>query len=78
MWQSSNCDKTQELNLWRNSKNQNCDKTQKNKLWQNSRTQIVTKLKTQIVTKLVIWQISIYEEEKTLKGSFFKNILTPW
>ena len=81
LWQNSNCDKTQivtKLKLWQNS---NCDKTQivknsktqnvrkKLKLWQNS--------KTQIVTKLELWQISIYEE-KTLKGSFSRNNLTPW
>ena len=37
-------------------KNSNHVKIQKLKLWQNSETQIFTKLK--------IWQISIYEEEK--------------
>ena len=55
------CDKTQELKMWQNSKtlivtklktqivtklkNLSCDKTQKLKLWQNSKNQIVTKLK---------------------------------
>ena len=50
---NSNCDKTQKLKLWQNSKskmvtklkNFNGDKTQKLKLWHNLSTQIVTKLK---------------------------------
>ena len=53
--------------MWQNS---NCDKTQKLILWQN--------LQIQIVTKLEWWQISIYKRTKTLRGSFSKNILTPW
>ena len=48
-----NCEKSQKIKLWQNSKTRimtklkklNCDKTQKLKLWQNSKTQIVTKLK---------------------------------
>ena len=65
---NSNCDKTQNYKLWKNSKtqfmkkliNSICDKTQNHQLWQNSKTPIVTKLKntnfdnwkSQIVTKL--------------------------
>ena len=48
----SNCDKTQKIKLWQNSKNQIVTKlknqivtTQKLKSWQNSKTEIVTKLK---------------------------------
>ena len=49
----SNCDKTQKLKLWLNSKtqivtklkNSNCDNAQTLKLWQNSKTQKMTKLK---------------------------------
>ena len=51
MGQNSNCDKTQKLILWQNSKiqivtklkNISCYKTKKLKLWPNSKTQIVTK-----------------------------------
>ena len=42
-------------------KNSNCDKTQKFKFWQNS--------KTQIVTKLSLWKISIYDKR------YFKRVL---
>ena len=83
----SNRDKTQKLKLWPNSKlklwqNSYCDKTPivtklkmwrnvaKLKLWQNARTQIMTKLKTQIWTKLEIWQISIFERKKNFKREF--------
>ena len=61
---NSKCDKTQivaKLKLWQNS---NCDKTQKLKLWKNSETQIVTKLKTQNVTKHDVRQISMNEKKK--------------
>ena len=112
---NSNCDKTQIVTKLRLLQNSNCDKTQigtKLKWWQNSnmdntqivrekfknscnKTQIVTKLdnsnydntqklkmwqnlKIEIWTKPKIWQISIYEDKKTLKGSFNKNILTRW
>ena len=64
---TSNCDKTQQLKLWQNSKtwimkklkNSYCYKTQKPKFWQNSKTQILTKLK--------LWQknIYIYKGKKT-------------
>ena len=82
LWQNSNCDKFQivtKLKLYKNSncdktwklKNSNCEeKNQKLKFWQNSKTWIVTKLES--------WQISSYEEKLILKGSFSKNILTPW
>ena len=59
---NSNCDKTQKLKLWQQS---NWDKTQnvtKLKLWQNFKTQIVTKLKTQIVTKLK--KLKFYQNQK--------------
>ena len=46
MWQNS---KTQSLTKFKNS---NCDKTQQHKLWQNSKIQIVTILKTLILTIL--------------------------
>ena len=77
---NSNCDETQNLKVWWNSKTPIVTKLQ---LWQNSKTQNVSKIKlwqnliTQIVIKLEILQISIYED-KTLNGSFSKNILTPW
>ena len=53
-----NCDEAQKLKLWWISKtqiviilkNSNCEEIQNTK-WQNSKTQIVTKLKTQTVTK---------------------------
>ena len=35
MWQKSNCDKTQELKLWQNSKNQIVTKLKKHELGQN-------------------------------------------
>ena len=61
-------------------------------MWQNSIThsvknlKFVTKLKknqipqnfSQNVTKLELWQISIYEKKPNFKQSFRKNILTPW
>ena len=65
LWQNLSCDKTQIVSKLKKSKfekKSNCDKTQKLHLKQNSKTQIVTKLKkTKIVTKLELWQISIYE-----------------
>ena len=59
--ENSNCDKTQKLKLWQNSKIQIVTKL-KNSNYDNSKTQIVTKLKnqnsynseTQIVSKLKI------------------------
>ena len=36
------CDKTQKLKMWQNSR---CDKTKKNQMWQNSTTWNVIKLK---------------------------------
>ena len=75
MWRK----KTQKLWMWQNQivtklKNSKDDKTQKFKFLQN--------LKTKIVTKHEIWQISIYEEFFFiffyLKESFSKNFLTPW
>ena len=50
---NSNCDKTQKLKLWQNSKTwivtklkkSNCDKNQKLKWGQNSKTEFATKLK---------------------------------
>ena len=86
LWQNSNCDKTwivTKLKLWQNWKceektqmwqnsiatkleNSNDVKTQKLKWWQNS--------KTQIMTKLEIWQISISEEKQLWKDiSVLKN-----
>ena len=83
LW-NSHCDetqflfyKTQNLQLWQNLKTQIVTKL---KLWQNSKTQIVTNLKnsncdkTWIMTNLNLWE----EEEKTLRGSFSRNIFTPW
>ena len=46
-----------------------CDKTQKFQLWQIS--------KTQIVTKLELWQLW-FIRNNNFKGSFSKNLLTPW
>ena len=79
LWQHSNCDKSQHLKMWQNSKTQimtklkkpYCDKTQKHKLWQNSATQIVTKLKTQIVTKQKrlskkTWKIQLWTKLKKI------------
>ena len=63
-------------------KNSNCDKTQivrklKLKLWQNPKTHIVTKRKTQMVTKLKNSNPDNSISDKTLKKSFGKNNLTP-
>ena len=75
--------KTQKLKLWQNlknlnvtklknlnfKKNSNCDKTQKLKLWQNFSKlwQNLNNDKYQFMIRKTI-----------LKGSFSKNILTPW
>ena len=67
LW-NSNCDETQKIKLWWNSKtqivmklqNSNCDETQKLKLWWNSKTQIVMKLKNSKcdkTQKLKLWAI---------------------
>ena len=85
LWQNTNCDKSQvvtTLKLWQNS---NCEQKiskslnwTKLKLWQNSKNQIVTKLinpncdKTGNMTNLNL------RRKLNLKGSFIKNILTPW
>ena len=89
LWQlkNSNCDKTQivtNLKMWRRKKikmwqKSYCDKLEKKHMTklQNSNCE-KKKLQTQVLTKLKIWQISSFQETKTLKGSFSKNILTPW
>ena len=41
------------LKIDKTKQNQTVTKLEKSKLWQNSRTQTLTKLKKQIVTKLV-------------------------
>ena len=60
----SNCDKTQKLRLWQNSKKSKCDKTWKLKQSNYDKTQVVTKLKlwqksnfdkNQNVTKIKLW-----------------------
>ena len=50
--------------------NSNCDKTQKLNLWQKKK-------------QVKLWQSLKYDQSqflknKTLKGAFSKNILTPW
>ena len=64
---TSNCDKTQIVTNY--EKKINCDKTQQLQLWIN--------LKSQMVTKLEVWQISI-NGKIFFFGSFSKNILIPW
>ena len=83
LWHHSNYDKTQivrikthKLKMWQNS---NCDKTGELKLWQNSKTKMLTKLKNLNVDKT--WNmtnLNLRRRKKTIKGSFSKNILTPW
>ena len=78
---NSNCDKTQKLKFWQNSKTQIVtklkkhffNKIQKLKLWQYSKTQIVTKLKNSNCDKT-----QFMKKKTTLKGPFSKNNLTPW
>ena len=81
----SNCDKTQKLKLWQNSKthivtkvkvwqNSNGDKNQivkkKSKATQCDKTQTVT---TQIVTKFMLWQNSNGDKNQILKKKEEKN-----
>ena len=76
LWLNSTCDKTKKnikcnkTKIVTKLKNSNRDKTLKLKSWQNS--------KTQTVTKLELWIISIYIAEIFLKESFSMNILTRW
>ena len=71
------------LKWWQTSKTQivtkiqnlNCEKL---KLCQNSKTQIVTKLKISNCEKKLSYDKSQFVTYDTLKGSFSKNILTPW
>ena len=81
----SNCDKTQQLNLWWNSKTKilttqinmwpnsstQTVTTQKLKLWQNSETQILTtqKLKLWRNPKLKLWKKTIKDNCDKLDGS---------
>ena len=79
LWQNSNCDKKQIVT------NSNCDKSQivtTLQLWQNSNWGRKNS-KTQYVTQLTLWQNLKYDKcqfkkKLNLKGSFSKNILTPW
>ena len=70
---NSNCDETQKPKM--KLKNSNGDKTQKFKWWQNSKTKIVKKLnnsncdktlKTQVVTKLKLWQNPNWDKTQVL------------
>ena len=72
-WQDSNCDKTQKLKIWQLTlwqlNNSNCDKTQNSNRDKNQ--------------ELKLWQNLNYDKsqfmkKKNWKGSFSKNILTPW
>ena len=65
------CDKTQKLKLWQNSKTY-CDKTQKLKLWQNSKAKIVTKLKNSNGEKLTSDSSDICDSsDKKIQSHFF-------
>ena len=62
---NSNCDQT---------KNSNCEKTQKLNLWKKN-------YKTQIMTKLKLWQISIFNKKyfkKSLLVRTFWHLDNPW
>ena len=65
----SNCDKTQimQLKLWPNKKL---------KLWQNSKTRLWQNSKTQIVTKLKLWQISIFDKKYFKTGLLVRTFDT--
>ena len=54
-------------------KKANCDKTEELKLWQNSKTQMVTKLKTLIVTKLKNSNLDKTQKLKLLQNSKNSN-----
>ena len=68
---NSNCDETQKIKLWWNSKTQTvmkfkksyCDETQKLKFWQNLKLKLCPNSKTQILTKLKFWQNSNCEKK---------------
>ena len=82
---NSNCDKTWQLKLWQNSKNQivtklkisNCDNTQKLKLGKTSKTQIVTKLKNSNSDKTQILKLCQNSNcDKTQKLKLWQNSKT--
>ena len=60
--EKSNCDKTQKLKLWPNSK--------KFKLWQNPKTHIVTVVQVTVVVTVAVVTVVIMT-------AFSKNNLTP-
>ena len=76
LWHNSNCDKTQnmQLELWPNKKLKLWKKTQKLNLWKKN-------YKTQIMTKLKLWQISIFNKKyfkKSLLVRTFWHLDNPW
>ena len=87
---NSNCDKAPKLKGWQNSKSQSVTKlklwkksktlnVKKLTLWQNSKTLFKKKLKknSNCDKTLIMKYVNVWRKEY-LKGSFSKNILTPW
>ena len=69
-----NCDETNKTQIVMKLKNWKGDKTKKLKLSQTQKLKLWQNSKAYIVTKLELWQISIYDKKNTLKGSFSKHI----